>query len=225
MTGNKQGEVAVLNGFAFNSLHQFSAHTNTAVQSMVWAREGDFMLTGSPDGWVCARDTRRRARTGARQGKPLWVSLRGMSPSRPFVAVVVFRMGVEFVSALAACRSAKNAPKRCSACPHCLALLPAPTACAAPPACFLRTAMGQPPNRVAATPPPLGNAPPAGTFQAGIHICTSPHPLPPSTPASPPPPRCCSHPPAAHDLPPVVYGSGSPAAAGPAQNNPYLSRI
>uniref|UniRef100_A0A7S4CXK8 Guanine nucleotide-binding protein subunit beta-like protein n=1 Tax=Eutreptiella gymnastica TaxID=73025 RepID=A0A7S4CXK8_9EUGL len=52
MTGNKQGEVAVLNGFAFNSLHQFSAHTNTAVQSMVWAREGDFMLTGSPDGWV-----------------------------------------------------------------------------------------------------------------------------------------------------------------------------
>eukprot|EP00667_Euglena_gracilis_P025751 EG_transcript_30409 len=52
LTGNKSGEVAVLNGFAFNALHQFSAHAAAAVQSMVWAREGDFMLTGSPDGWV-----------------------------------------------------------------------------------------------------------------------------------------------------------------------------
>jgi len=52
LTGNKNGEVAVLNGFAFNSLHQFSAHPSTAVQAMAWAREGDFMLTGSPDGWV-----------------------------------------------------------------------------------------------------------------------------------------------------------------------------
>eukprot|EP01012_Entosiphon_sulcatum_P025101 TRINITY_DN3036_c0_g1_i1.p1 TRINITY_DN3036_c0_g1~~TRINITY_DN3036_c0_g1_i1.p1 ORF type:complete len:499 (+),score=53.86 TRINITY_DN3036_c0_g1_i1:135-1499(+) len=64
LTGNKMGEIAVLNGFAFNSLHQFSAHIGNAVHGMVWANTADFMMTASGDGhiyyWqpsmVCVKD-------------------------------------------------------------------------------------------------------------------------------------------------------------------------